>query len=67
MSAAESPWTELLVCPRCRGDLSLDPSRPALLCAACALVYPIVDGVPVMDERLAKRWRGSGREDLRGL
>jgi uncharacterized protein YbaR (Trm112 family) len=44
-------WTEILVCPRCRGDLVDDPR--GLLCCACALLYPIVDGIPWMDEALA--------------
>ena len=35
---------ELLCCPSCRGDLSLDGET--LRCAKCAKTYPIVDGIP---------------------
>ena len=42
----------LLVCPRCRGDL--DDRGATLVCGACRLAYPIVDGVPWMLEELAK-------------
>jgi uncharacterized protein YbaR (Trm112 family) len=42
----------LLVCPRCRGELA---ARDAgLVCGACRLLYPIVDGVPWMLEELAR-------------
>jgi len=50
---------EILVCPQCKGDLALHSSYPgqheALDCAACALRYPIEDGIPVMltEEALA--------------
>lgn len=39
----------ILVCPNCRGplDYRLSP-REALLCPACALVYAVQDGIPVM-------------------
>jgi uncharacterized protein YbaR (Trm112 family) len=45
---------ELLVCPGCKGDLTLVTERATaseiasgnLDCAACRAVYPIVDGIP---------------------
>ncbi|MGH7686638.1 MAG: Trm112 family protein [Candidatus Dormibacteria bacterium] len=36
----------LLACPRCHGELVDDES--GLRCDACALLYPIVDGLPVL-------------------
>lgn len=43
-------WVEALRCPRCRGVLDRDAGR--MRCAACALDFPVVDGVPVLiDER----------------
>ena len=44
-----SALLNILVCPKCRGplDYRLSP-REALLCPACALVYPVQDGIPVM-------------------
>jgi len=45
---------DLLVCPACKGDLALRAEGPvggdvqsgALSCAACAVTYPIVRGIP---------------------
>ena len=42
---------EILVCPRCKGGLALRAdadAHVALECAACALAYPIEEGIPVM-------------------
>lgn len=39
---------DLLACPRCKGELALTPDETGLACAACAVVYPIRDGIPVM-------------------
>lgn len=55
----------LLACPQCRGALALLPARDGLLCAACAVVYPIRDEIPVMlvDEAVAcDKWTGSRAE-----
>jgi uncharacterized protein len=45
---------ELLVCPLCKGPLTLrrdDAARPmGLVCAADRLLFPIHDGIPVMLE-----------------
>ena len=45
---------ELLVCPLCKGPLTLrrdSEQRPtALACAADRLLFPIRDGIPVMLE-----------------
>ena len=39
---------EILVCPKCKGKIELDKSGSGLECAACRLVYPIKDEIPVM-------------------
>ncbi|MGE5176663.1 MAG: Trm112 family protein [Hyphomicrobiales bacterium] len=46
---------ELLVCPQCRGDLTYDRDADRLVCPACRLAYPIVDGIPVMLVEEAER------------
>ena len=41
----------LLVCPRCRGELQLiteNNEEKGLACAACAVLYPLRDQIPVM-------------------
>ena len=39
---------EILVCPKCRGELALTENERGLACAACALVYPVENGIPVL-------------------
>jgi uncharacterized protein len=39
---------EILVCPKCRGELILSEDPPALTCERCRLVYPIRDGIPIL-------------------
>ena len=40
---------QLLACPRCRGELeACGAPLEALVCRACALVYPVREGIPVM-------------------
>lgn len=39
---------EILVCPRCKGELEHRPDEPSLVCPACRLRYPIRDDIPIM-------------------
>ena len=40
---------ELLVCPKCKGDLEHKVNdEEALLCHACKLKYRVEDGIPIM-------------------
>jgi len=40
---------EILACPRCHGQLeALGSPLQGLCCHACAVVYPVRDGIPVM-------------------
>jgi len=39
---------DILACPKCKGDIHLNPSSDALICEACRLSYPIKDDIPVM-------------------
>ena len=39
---------EILVCPKCKGDLEYRTDPERLVCHACRLVYPVEDGIPVM-------------------
>jgi uncharacterized protein len=40
---------EILVCPKCKGDLTHRPEpEEALICRACRLVYAVEDGIPIM-------------------
>lgn len=39
---------ELLACPRCHGPLLDAQGGERLVCPACALRFPVRDGIPVM-------------------
>lgn len=39
---------EILVCPKCKGELEYREAEDALLCHECRLRYAIDDGIPVM-------------------
>ena len=39
---------EILVCPKCKGDLEYRQGEAELVCHACRLVYPIEDDIPIM-------------------
>jgi uncharacterized protein len=39
---------EILVCPRCKGELKERAEPPALLCEACRLAYEVRDGIPIL-------------------
>ena len=39
---------EILVCPRCKGELEYRNEPESLVCHACRLVYAVEDGIPIM-------------------
>lgn len=39
---------EILVCPKCKGELEYRPTEDALLCHACRLRYRVEDEIPIM-------------------
>ena len=39
---------EILVCPKCKGDLAYRESPEALICHNCRLEYAVEDGIPIM-------------------
>jgi uncharacterized protein YbaR (Trm112 family) len=43
-----------LVCPKCRGPIKLSPDGRALVCEAERLRYPVIDGLPLLDEEMAE-------------
>jgi uncharacterized protein YbaR (Trm112 family) len=52
--ALDPTLRKLLVCPVCRGSLEDGPRQ--LICRACRLAYPIVEGVPWMMPHDAVRY-----------
>jgi len=39
---------EILVCPKCKGEIYLNASEDGLICDNCKLLYEIKDDIPVM-------------------
>jgi uncharacterized protein YbaR (Trm112 family) len=39
---------EILVCPKCKGELSLNQSEEGLICEKCRLLYEIREDIPIM-------------------
>jgi uncharacterized protein YbaR (Trm112 family) len=39
---------EILVCPKCKGNLEFHEAQNEIHCTRCALIYAIDDGIPVM-------------------
>lgn len=37
---------DILVCPVCKGALTLEEAASRLVCKACRVGYPIEDGIP---------------------
>jgi len=46
---------DILVCPKCKGELILEQDESGLICKACKLKYRIEDEIPIMliDEAIA--------------
>ena len=40
--------SNILACPKCKGDIYLTDDQMALICDACKLKYRIEDDIPVM-------------------
>jgi uncharacterized protein len=39
---------EILVCPKCKGELRLNRTEDGLICEKCRLVYEIREDIPIM-------------------
>lgn len=39
---------DILVCPKCKGELVLEKDESGLICYACKLTYRIEDEIPIM-------------------
>jgi uncharacterized protein YbaR (Trm112 family) len=46
---------EILVCPQCKGELTLTPAGDGLICGKCRLLYEIREDIPIMLIDEAKR------------
>ncbi len=39
---------EILVCPKCRGEIKFDEEDNKIICENCRLKFEILDGIPIM-------------------
>jgi uncharacterized protein YbaR (Trm112 family) len=39
---------EVVVCPKCKGELRHEKDPPSLVCEACGLRYEIKDDIPIL-------------------
>jgi uncharacterized protein YbaR (Trm112 family) len=39
---------DILVCPKCKGEIHLNEAGNGLICDACKLMYKIDDDIPIM-------------------
>lgn len=46
--AVDQQLLEILVCPKCKGDIHLTEQQDGLICNACRLVYEIREDIPIM-------------------
>ncbi len=46
--AVSEQLLQILVCPKCKGDLVLTEAQDGLICHACRLKYEIKDDIPIM-------------------
>jgi uncharacterized protein len=46
--AIDKELLEILVCPRCKGDIEMSADEDGLICKPCSLMYPIKGDIPIM-------------------
>ena len=39
---------DILVCPKCKGEINLTDDNDGLICDQCKLMYHIKDDIPIM-------------------
>lgn len=46
--AVSQELLDILVCPKCKGEIHLNDEKNGLICESCKLLYEIRDDIPVM-------------------
>lgn len=44
----EKELLEIIVCPKCKGELIYEEEKNRLICKSCLLAYPIKDDIPIL-------------------
>ncbi len=53
---------DILACPKCKGEVKLALDQSGFVCAACKLLYPIVDDIPDFLLEDARPWLAGAAE-----
>jgi hypothetical protein len=48
MMGVSKELLEILACPKCKGEVRLNPTEDGLICERCRLLYEIRDEIPIM-------------------
>ena len=46
--AVSQQLLDILVCPKCKGEIHLNETQNGLVCDQCRLIYEIRDDIPIM-------------------
>jgi len=46
--AVSQQLLDILVCPKCKGEIHLNETQNGLICEHCRLIYEIRDDIPIM-------------------
>lgn len=46
--AVSNELLEILVCPKCKGEIRLTEKEDGLVCESCRLMYEIREDIPIM-------------------
>lgn len=46
---------EIIVCPKCKGDLIYEEEKERLVCKNCSVYYPIREDIPILLIEEAKK------------
>lgn len=46
--ALDTRLLEIIVCPKCRGELAYEQEQAELRCTECRLVYRVEDDIPIL-------------------
>ncbi|MGI8701826.1 MAG: Trm112 family protein [Nocardioidaceae bacterium] len=57
---------EILVCPDCKGALTVDQDHDELVCSSCGLIYPVRDDIPILLVDEARRPERASTESAPG-
>lgn len=66
--AINSELLAILACPACRSGLESAGEGCGLICRKCAVVYPIVEDIPILlvEEAVSLRQWNAGEDEERG-